>query len=163
MHRTGMNPIDPSPSPSRVPELTPLDEEGSIFTVTNFLSPSECEAFIQRTEAVGYEEAPVTTPRGFVRRPELRNNTRVMEDVPALAGLLWERMRRFAVDAVPSSTGGAAPGEPAKPGPSGRSTVGIADHAASLRPGKTTRPATARGTRRPESRTGPRGPAPAEG
>lgn len=75
------------------PQRTVLEEEESIITVSNFLSPEECDAFIQRTLSEGYEEAPITTFRGFVMRPDIRNNTRVMQDDPELAARLWERMK----------------------------------------------------------------------
>lgn len=80
-------------------QRTVLAEDESIVTVANFLTPEECEAFIQRTLALGYEEAPITTFRGFAMRPELRNNTRAMQDDPELAGRLWERMK----DLVPTT------------------------------------------------------------
>jgi predicted 2-oxoglutarate/Fe(II)-dependent dioxygenase YbiX len=70
-------------------------EDESIVTVSNFLSPQECEEFIQLTLSTGYEEAPITTFRGFAMRPDIRNNTRVMKDDTALAGRLWERMKHL--------------------------------------------------------------------
>jgi len=78
-----------------LPERTVLAEDESIVTVSNFLSPEECEALIRRTLAEGYEDAPITTFRGFAMRPDIRNNTRVMKDDPELAGRLWERMKGF--------------------------------------------------------------------
>lgn len=82
-----------------LPQRTVLEPDESIVTVSNFLSPQECEEFIQLTLAVGYEEAPITTLRGFQMRPDIRNNTRVMKDEPVLAGRLWERMK----DLVPTT------------------------------------------------------------
>lgn len=78
-----------------LPERRVLAEDESIVTVSNFLSPEECEAVIQQTLAEGYEDAPITTFGGFAMRPDIRNNTRVMKDDPELAGRLWERMRGF--------------------------------------------------------------------
>jgi predicted 2-oxoglutarate/Fe(II)-dependent dioxygenase YbiX len=78
-----------------LPERTVLAEDESIITVSNFLSPDECEAFIRLTLAEGYEDAPITTFRGFAMRPDIRNNTRVMKDDLLLAGRLWERMKGF--------------------------------------------------------------------
>jgi prolyl 4-hydroxylase len=68
----------------------------SIVTVSGFLSPDECDGFIQLTEAAGFGDAPITTFRGFVMAPELRNNTRVILDDVALARRLWARMEPFA-------------------------------------------------------------------
>lgn len=63
-----------------------------VITVDAVLSEAECAALISRIEAAGPTAAPVTTSAGFVMRPDLRNNTRVMFDDPALAGLLYERV-----------------------------------------------------------------------
>jgi len=46
---------------------------------------------IEATERRGYEAAPITTSRGFVMRPDIRNNTRVMVDDAELAARLWAR------------------------------------------------------------------------
>ena len=72
-----------------------LDHDVHLFTVSDVLTPDECAALVDHTEAAGYAEAPITTGRGFFMVPELRNNTRVMEDVPDRAGWLWERIRPF--------------------------------------------------------------------
>ena len=64
-----------------------------VHTVPGLLSAEECQAEIDRAEALGFEEAPITTGAGFVRAPEVRNNTRVMRDDPAQSALLWERVR----------------------------------------------------------------------
>ncbi|HYO52880.1 hypothetical protein [Archangium sp.] len=78
-----------------LPERTVLAEDESIVTVANFLSPEECEALIRCTLAEGYEDAPITTFRGFAMGPDIRNNTRVVKDDTVLAGRLWERMKGF--------------------------------------------------------------------
>jgi predicted 2-oxoglutarate/Fe(II)-dependent dioxygenase YbiX len=57
------------------------------------LSPAECAAELARIEALGPAEAPITTPRGFERRPDLRNNDRVMFDDPALAQRVFAAVR----------------------------------------------------------------------
>ncbi len=92
-----MNPIDPNPGAWKSPVRTVLARDASILTVEHFLSPEECDAFIQETEARGYGDAPITTFRGFVMRPDVRNNTRVMVDDVGLAGRLWARMKPFVV------------------------------------------------------------------
>lgn len=72
-----------------------------IFTVRGFLSADECAAFIARSEAVGYGDAPITTSAGPVLNKRMRNNERVMVDDPATAAGLWERLRPF----VPATIG----------------------------------------------------------
>ena len=67
----------------------------SIFTVSDFFSPSECEELIARTEHNGFEDAPITTPYGFKMRKDVRNNARVMFDDTQLADQLWQRARPF--------------------------------------------------------------------
>jgi predicted 2-oxoglutarate/Fe(II)-dependent dioxygenase YbiX len=62
------------------------------LTVAGLLSIDECQALIEKSEARGFEAAPITTARGFQMRPDIRNNTRDMYDDDALARLLWQRM-----------------------------------------------------------------------
>lgn len=64
-----------------------------ITTVEGVLSAEECRALITRIEALGPTDAPVTTHKGFVMRPDIRNNTRVMFDDLPLAAALFERVR----------------------------------------------------------------------
>jgi predicted 2-oxoglutarate/Fe(II)-dependent dioxygenase YbiX len=65
------------------------------FTIPEFLSPAECDAWIALASAEGFEEAPVTTAIGPVHMPEARNNTRVMLDDEARAEALWDRLRPY--------------------------------------------------------------------
>ncbi|HMV98932.1 MAG TPA: 2OG-Fe(II) oxygenase [Acidobacteriota bacterium] len=76
-----------------------------ILTIDDFCTSAECQDFIQRAERVGFDEAPITTATGFVRRPSVRNNTRVMIDDPDLAESLWERVRSF----IPAELEGCVP------------------------------------------------------
>lgn len=83
-------------SPIRIlPDLTQeLDTRNPlVVTVDDLLSAAECAELIARIEAAGPTAAPITTNRGFVMRPDIRNNTRVMFDDPALARVLFERVR----------------------------------------------------------------------
>jgi hypothetical protein len=69
--------------------------DDDIFVIRGFLSPEECAQHIALSEARGYEDAPITTGRGFVMRKDVRDNARVMVDDPTLAAALWERAREF--------------------------------------------------------------------
>lgn len=60
-----------------------------IATIAGFLSPEQCAALVAHAEALGYEEAPITTSRGPVMRKDVRNNARVIEDDPARAAAWW--------------------------------------------------------------------------
>src|SRR5947199_4424703 len=64
-----------------------------VWTVPNVLSADECRALVARVDALGPAAAPITTARGFVHRPDVPNNTRVMFDDRALAATLFERVR----------------------------------------------------------------------
>lgn len=71
-----------------------LDLSGPlVFTISDVLSPAECTQTIARIEALGPTAAPVTTPRGMVMRPDIRNNTRVMFDDHALASDVFGRIQ----------------------------------------------------------------------
>src|SRR5882672_2485632 len=62
------------------------------FTVPGVLDAAACGAMIARIEGLGPEAAPVSTARGFVMMPDVRNNTRVMFDDEALAAALFGRL-----------------------------------------------------------------------
>lgn len=64
-----------------------------VFTIAGVLDAPACAALIARIERVGPEAAPITTPHGFVMRPDIRNNTRVMFDDLELAADLFARLR----------------------------------------------------------------------
>lgn len=66
-----------------------------IFTISNVLTPEECERYINMTEQMGYAEAPVTTSRGPKMIPDFRNNERVMYDTPELAEEIWQKLKDY--------------------------------------------------------------------
>ena len=63
-----------------------------VFTIPDLCTPAECAELIARIERMGPEAAPITTPRGFEMRPDVRNNKRVMFDDLALAAALHARV-----------------------------------------------------------------------
>ncbi len=69
-----------------------------VFVIEDFLGAEECAALIDRAEAAGFADAPITTSGGPVMAKEIRNNTRVMIDDPGLAADLWAKAR----DQVPA-------------------------------------------------------------
>jgi prolyl 4-hydroxylase len=69
--------------------------DDSVFVIHNFLSPEECEQYIQLSEQLGFDDAPITTSQGFVMRKDVRNNDRVIVDDVTLAQSLWERAEPF--------------------------------------------------------------------
>jgi predicted 2-oxoglutarate/Fe(II)-dependent dioxygenase YbiX len=62
------------------------------WTVEGVLSRAECGALIARIDEAGCVPAPITTGAGFVMRPDIRNNTRVIFGDPALAADLFGRV-----------------------------------------------------------------------
>jgi 2OG-Fe(II) oxygenase superfamily len=66
-----------------------------IFVLHDFLSPEECQHYIDLSEAEGYGDAPITTSRGPVMNKEMRNNDRVIIDDPGLALLWFMRAKPF--------------------------------------------------------------------
>ena len=66
-----------------------------IFVVHDFLTPEECDEFIALSEQDGYGDAPITMGRQAIILKDVRNNARVMQDDPALAARLFERVCPF--------------------------------------------------------------------
>jgi predicted 2-oxoglutarate/Fe(II)-dependent dioxygenase YbiX len=64
----------------------------SVCTIDDVLSSDECAALIARSEAVGYDAAPLATAGGAQMLRE-RNNARVMIDDIDQAAALWSRLR----------------------------------------------------------------------
>lgn len=69
----------------------------AIFVIHDFLSEDECREFIEMSERIGYDEAPITTSFGPQMRKDVRNNTRIMHDDSDLAMRLYERANPFLV------------------------------------------------------------------
>ncbi len=55
-------------------ELSP-----GILTISHCFTPQECQAYIARSEAVGYEAATIQTQEGAVLDMDFRNNERLHE------------------------------------------------------------------------------------
>ncbi|MDC0669076.1 2OG-Fe(II) oxygenase family protein [Nannocystis radixulma] len=66
-----------------------------IFTVHDFCTADECAELLRLAHGIGFTAAPITTGRGFVMAPEVRNNTRVILDDEARAARLWQRLAPF--------------------------------------------------------------------
>lgn len=76
-----------------MPEYTWITED--VLTVEELLTSEECEKYIALSESLGYDDAPINTAFGEVRRPDVRNNQRVMLDDPAKGDDLWSRIREY--------------------------------------------------------------------
>lgn len=74
------------------PAATVTPVGAGIFTIHHFLRPEECAAFIAESEAIGYDEAVISTEQGDRLMKEARNNDRIIHDNPQLAARLFERV-----------------------------------------------------------------------
>ena len=63
-----------------------------IFTIAGVLSAKECAEYIDWSESLRYEDAPVSLAVGQVLRPDIRNNARVMIDSADRANEIWSRI-----------------------------------------------------------------------
>jgi prolyl 4-hydroxylase len=64
-----------------------------VFSLPGVCAPAECADMVARVEQLGFADAPITTATGFVMRPDIRNNTRVMFDDVPLAAQLFARVK----------------------------------------------------------------------
>jgi predicted 2-oxoglutarate/Fe(II)-dependent dioxygenase YbiX len=67
-----------------------------IFTIDGFWTHKECDDFIAKSEAIGYEAATVETESGQKIVTAVRNNNRVIYRDYELADLLWQQLQPFA-------------------------------------------------------------------
>src|SRR5260370_22155285 len=72
-----------------------MEIAGGIFTFEELLSSEECDEYIDFTERLGYQSAPISTAAGFVMRPDIRNNARVILDDLERSSALWSRVRNL--------------------------------------------------------------------
>ncbi len=63
--------------------------------IRNFLTPEECKTFIQESEALGYEDAPIQRGDAAIIIKDYRDNLRVMKDDSQTAARLFDRMTPF--------------------------------------------------------------------
>jgi predicted 2-oxoglutarate/Fe(II)-dependent dioxygenase YbiX len=64
-----------------------------VLMLPHLVDAETCARLIGIIERLGPAPAPITTAAGFVMRPDIRNNDRVMFDDTALAAQLFERVR----------------------------------------------------------------------
>jgi hypothetical protein len=78
-----------------------LASSREIFVIDDFLSPTECRQLIDKSESIGYAEAPITTHFGPLVLKQIRNNTRVMVEDPELTNELFTRAQSFLPQSLP--------------------------------------------------------------
>ena len=72
-----------------------------IQLIPDFLSPEECQRFINDSEAAGYSEATVSIPGKPTMMKSIRNNDRVNFDSPQLAEQLFIRISPYLKHVLP--------------------------------------------------------------
>ena len=77
-----------------VPILEPIFDEHA-FLIRNFLMPEECATFIRESEALGYEDAPITMGDSAIIIKDYRDNLRAMRDDTETAERLFDRLQPF--------------------------------------------------------------------
>lgn len=76
------------------------ERNSGVFTIENYLSPSECERYIALGDGIGYVPSEVNFSSGSRRAEDIRNNDRVIFDDASLAESLFERARPLLPAAI---------------------------------------------------------------
>ena len=76
----------------------------NISTIDDFWTQQECEDFISKSEAIGYEPATIDTEKGQRVVEAVRNNNRVIYTDTVLADKLWRQLKPFAPKQIGNST-----------------------------------------------------------
>lgn len=75
----------------------------NIFIIEDFCTSKECDDFIVKSEAIGYEPATVETERGSKVVSTVRNNNRVLHKNYDLADIFWQQLAPFARQRIGNS------------------------------------------------------------
>ena len=73
--------------------MKPIKHTPHITTIGNFWTADTCDAFIRKSEAIGYEPAMVQTDRGQRRVESVRNNQRIIFTDKELADEIWTQLK----------------------------------------------------------------------
>lgn len=74
-----------------------------IFVIPNFLTDEECDALIQKSEAIGYEEAMINRGGEQVMMKSVRDNERVLFTDLVYAYQLWQRVKPWVIPVIGNS------------------------------------------------------------
>jgi len=66
-----------------------------VFELPAFLDDATCDAWIADIESAGFEPALIKGFKGAVRKPEIRNNDRLIRDDKVTADALYARLHPF--------------------------------------------------------------------
>jgi prolyl 4-hydroxylase len=73
-------------------------EAPNIFTIPNFLSPMECQNFIEMAENIGFEEAKVQIDGAQTMMKSIRNNSRILHPNEELAATIFDKIKPFCIE-----------------------------------------------------------------
>ena len=66
-----------------------------VFELPNFLTHDVCDSWIADIEAAGFEPALINGIHGATRRPEIRNNDRLIRDDPQTGQSLYQSLHPY--------------------------------------------------------------------
>jgi len=72
-------------------------DDPRLFVIHGFLSPEGCERLTERSEQLGYADAPINTAFGPLLRKDVRDNQRLLLDDPELATAWWDLAKGLLV------------------------------------------------------------------
>jgi predicted 2-oxoglutarate/Fe(II)-dependent dioxygenase YbiX len=75
-----------------------------IYTESHVFSNDECRSYVERCESIGFEAASLSMFGSEVRRPDVRNNDRVILDDADLATEIWTRVNSYVPAAINNKT-----------------------------------------------------------
>ncbi|WP_170400071.1 2OG-Fe(II) oxygenase [Ruegeria arenilitoris] len=67
-----------------------------VYEIENFLPADICDRWIADLETAGFEPALINGVNGATRRPDIRNNDRLIRDDAETAQALWQSVQPFA-------------------------------------------------------------------
>lgn len=73
-----------------------IEHANGVWTVDGFLSPAECQYWIDYCETQGFEKAKIGAGRKQVLNTAVRNNERYIHDDEELAQTMYQRIKPFA-------------------------------------------------------------------
>ncbi len=80
--------------------MTRQDYEHGVFVLNDFVTASECEAFIERSESYGFEEAAINNRGTQEIVKSVRNNDRILFDDETLAETLFPKIKPHVPECI---------------------------------------------------------------
>lgn len=81
-------------------EIRKIELGEDIFLLENILSKGECEALIDSSEKVGYEEATIFDGKSHRMLKSVRNNLRLIADDSVFADEIWKKVSGYFNESI---------------------------------------------------------------